>query len=211
MFDLSKKGKTKMYCIKKSADRIADICDPIWETAERAVIDTINWGDYASMPRTEARLLYSDYALHVRMETDEKPLLARHTAQNSTVCCDSCMELFIRPNENDKRYINMEFNPFGTMYLGVREGREGVVHPDKTRDYFDVKSHVDDEKWVLQFSVPFEFIDEIFGTHTRKMYANLYKCGDETECEHYVSYAPIESAAPDFHRPESFVPFVLEY
>ncbi|MBR1970023.1 MAG: hypothetical protein IKA17_06675 [Clostridia bacterium] len=61
----------------------------------------------------------------------------------------------------------------------------------------------------LEF-IPFEFIDEIFGGHTKKMYGNLYKCGEDTEKEHYVTYYPIVSEKLDFHRPEFFGEFVLE-
>ncbi|MCK7480493.1 MAG: carbohydrate-binding family 9-like protein [Candidatus Moduliflexus flocculans] len=34
--------------------------------------------------------------------------------------------------------------------------------------------------------------------------ANFYKCGDETEFPHYGAWSPVETPAPDFHRPEFF-------
>ena len=54
------------------------------------------------------------------METDEEEIVARCRTQNGNVCGDSCMELFIRPNENDERYINIEFNAFNTINIGFR-------------------------------------------------------------------------------------------
>lgn len=199
-----------MYSIKKTADRITSLGDAAWNDAEIAEIKHENWLKCSEKINTTGRLLYSDYGIHIRMETDEKPLLARQTAQNSDVYRDSCMELFIRPNESDKRYLNFEFNPFGTMYLAIRTSSYDGEHPQKNREYFEVKSCVNEEKWVLQFTIPFEFIDEAFGTYTDTMYANLFKCGDETPHEHYISYSPVNSEVMDFHQSEFFAKFILE-
>ncbi len=199
-----------MYVIKKTESNLNCINDIAWESANVANIDTINWKEYGCIPKTCAKLLYNDYGIYVKLETDEKPLLARHTKQNDSVCCDSCMEFFFRPNENDPRYFNFEFNPFGTMYLAVRTSRFDPVHPAEDKEYFNVKSYVDDKSWTLQFCIPFEFIDGIFGTHTKTVYGNLYKCGEDTLTPHYATYYPILKEEPDFHRPEFFGKFILE-
>lgn len=198
-----------VYHIRKSAKRITSMFDEEWKKAEIVHIDKINWINYSYIPHTTGRIMHSDYGIHVLMQTDEKPLLARFTDQNSSVCRDSCMELFICPNEEDKRYINFEFNPFGTMYLAVRTSRFDSEHPKENREYFEVQSLVDEEKWILQFTIPFEFIDKIFGRHTRNMRANMYKCTEEGNCEHYVSLFPVNTPMPDFHRPEFFGDFIL--
>ena len=36
------------------------------------------------------------------------------------------------------------------------------------------------------------------------MRANFYKCGDKTLQPHFLSWSPIHSEKPDFHRPEDF-------
>lgn len=199
-----------MYVIKKTENKIRCINDKAWDIANVANIDKVNWQEFGAIPKTTAKLLYNDYGIYVRLETDEEPLLARYRKQNDSVSCDSCMEFFFRPNKNDPRYFNFEFNPFGTMYLGLRTSRYDSVHPDKDKEYFNVKSYVDDKRWVLQFCVPFEYIDEIFGVHTKTMYGNLYKCGDETQNPHYATYYPITTEEPDYHRPEFLGEFVLE-
>ena len=199
-----------MYIIKKTENNIKCISDKAWDYANVANVDKINWKEFEAAPKMTAKLLYNDFGIYVQLETNEKPLLARFSDQNSRVCCDSCMEFFFRPNENDPRYINFEFNPFGTMFLAIRTSRFDPVHPEQDKKYFNVKSYVDDQCWVLQFCVPFEFIDGIFGSHTKTMYGNLYKCGDETEGEHYVTYYPVGTEKPDYHRPEFFGEFVLE-
>ncbi len=180
-----------------------------WEDAQVANISINNWKQFCYCPKTTGRLLYNDYGIYVRLETEEKPLLARKTEQNSPVCTDSCMEIFIRPNENDPRYMNFEFNPFGTMYLAVRTSRADPVYPAEDKNYFQVESRVDEKSWVLQFVIPFEFIHKIYGSHTNRMFANLYKCGEDTEKEHYLSYLPLHPEQVDFHRSEYFGEFIL--
>ena len=199
-----------MYIIKKSRKDINCIEDKNWDFANVANIDKVNWHEYGCIPKTTAKLLYNDYGIYVQLETDENPLLARYCKQNDTVFRDSCMEFFFRPNKNDPRYFNFEFNPFGTMYFAVRTSHFDPVYPDKDKQYFKVISYVDDKRWTLQFCIPFEFIDEIFGGHTKTIYGNLYKCGDQTQNTHYATYYPITTEKPDYHRPEFFGEFVLE-
>lgn len=199
-----------MYIIKKIEGNINGMDDRAWENANVANINKINWQGYGHIPETTGRLLYNEYGIYVRLQTDESPLLARYSKQNDPVCRDSCMEFFFRPNENDSRYLNFEFNPFGTMYLAIRTSRHDAVYPEKDKNYFNVESYVDDKSWVLQFCIPFEFIDEIFGCHTKTIYGNLYKCGDETQNKHFATYYPVITEKPDYHRPEFFGKFVLE-
>jgi hypothetical protein len=34
--------------------------------------------------------------------------------------------------------------------------------------------------------------------------ANFYKCGDKLAVPHYVTWNPVGTVAPDYHRPEYF-------
>lgn len=199
-----------MYSIKKIGRKINGICDELWNKAEIAEIKTVNWKSFEYAPHTTAKLLYDDYGIYVQFKTDETPLLARERKQNGSVCRDSCVELFISPNSEDKRYFNFEFNPFGTMYFGFRSSRDDFVHLEKDKSYFEVKTYVNDKEWLLQFAIPFEIINEAFGGHTKEMSGNLYKCGEDTEKAHYVTYYPIKTDTPDFHRPEYFGKFILD-
>ena len=56
--------------------------------------------------------------------------------------------------------------------------------------------------------LPLKDMKELFGDFDPqpgyRFLGNFYKCGDETPAEHYLSWHPITSAGPDFHRPECF-------
>jgi hypothetical protein len=46
---------------------------------------------------------------------------------------------------------------------------------------------------------------EIDGQHLpEKIMGNFYKCADDTAFKHYLSWNPILTPNPDFHRPEFF-------
>ena len=198
-----------MYLIKKCDER-PDMFSPEWEKAEVALIETVNWSEFSYKPNTSARIMHNGEALFVRMETDEEFLLARRRKQNAEISDDSCMEFFFMANKEDPRYLNFEFNPFGAMYLGLRTDRYNNAHPKEDAKFFDVKSYIDSEKWVLTFTIPFEFICRMVGKIDDEFKGNLYKCGVDTVNEHYLTYYPIDVKEPDYHRPECFGPFKLE-
>lgn len=198
-----------MYLIKK-CDECPDMFSAEWEKAEVALIEKINWLEFSWKPTTSARIMHNGEALFVRMETDENPLLARRRIQNDEISDDSCMEFFLMPNAEDPRYLNFELNPFGAMYLGLRTDRYNNVYPEENAEFFNVKSYVDGEKWVLTFTIPFEFIRRMVGKIDDEFKGNIYKCGVDTVKEHYVTYYPIDTEEPDYHRPEFFGPFKLE-
>ena len=199
-----------MYLIKKVNHTVKDIYDKVWDDANVANVNKFNWDKERNTPVTEARILYSEYGLHIRMKTDEKPLLARYTEQNSAVCCDSCMEFFIKPFNRDERYMNFEFNAFGTMYHSVRMSRDEFSFYDCSKEDFGVISNVADGEWTIMFTIPFRIINCIYGGYSKTMYGNIYKCAEDTESPHYASYYEIETPKPDFHRPEYFGEFELE-
>ena len=200
-----------MYTVKRISDDIKPTVDSkVWETAEVAEVKTKNWDCFTYVPNTEARVLYNDSGLFVLMTTDETPLLARKTKQNSEVCTDSYMEFFFRPNKDNPKYVNFEFNPFGTMYCAVRTCRHDPVHPSEDKNFFSVQSRVDEDKWSLCFHVPFAFLDEKFGGHTKEMFGNFYKCSEENVEPHWLTYYPVATEKPDYHCPHLFGEIMLE-
>ena len=197
-----------MYKVKKVDKKLTEINDNLWDIAEVAEVSLDNWGQNEYTPKMTARILYSDYGLHVKMTTDEDNLVATYRNQNSDVCLDSCMEFFFRANENDPRYCNFEFNPFGTMYISTRTSRTVFSFPEVDKRFFEVQSEVGPEEWSVMFSVPFDFIDREHGGHTKRMLGNFYKCGGTRR--HFLTYYPVKHPVPDFHRPEYFGDFELE-
>ncbi len=43
-----------------------------------------------------------------------------------------------------------------------------------------------------------------------ELMGNFYKCADRTSSPHFLSWAPISTPEPDFHRPEFFSKIILD-
>ncbi|MBR5570284.1 MAG: hypothetical protein IKW10_05250 [Oscillospiraceae bacterium] len=52
--------------------------------------------------------------------------------------------------------------------------------------------------------IPIFSVDNILWLPDVGIRANCYKCGDLTPKPHYLSWNPVTSPNPDFHRPQDF-------
>ena len=144
----------------------------------------------------------------------EKDPLARFKKSGDPVYKDSCLELFCNfaPQKSDL-YINFEMNANGAGLICVGNGRENRV-PLKTTLLPTIRAAKTDNFWDVILYVPQEIIREVYGekidfSEGYEMRANVYKCGDETDHPHWLTWSPIKSEKPDFHRPEQFGVFKL--
>lgn len=182
--------------------------DPQW-------INVINWKVYPYRPKVRFRIAHNNRELFIQYEVKEKYIKAERTAINEMVCGDSCVEFFVSPRK-DGIYYNFEFNPIGTCLVGRGHGRDDsqLLSPDLIRQIRTHGSRGDkpfteqegDHTWKLLVVIPTSIIgmgenDTLSGKTFR---ANFYKCGDELSRMHYLSWNPIDTPEPDFHRPEYF-------
>ena len=79
-----------------------------------------------------------------------------------------------------------------------------------------VKTAVKEEdKWSVEAFVSINDLNKIYGVDKEvfkvgyEFKGNFYKCGDETEIEHYLMWNRVETEKPDYHRPEYFGKFIL--
>ena len=70
------------------------------------------------------------------------------------------------------------------------------------------KEQIDKEnaifEWMVALVIPYPAIGLDPNNLPEKIQANFYKCGEETAHPHYLSWNPIKTSRPDFHRPEYF-------
>lgn len=178
----------------------------------RLDVELFKWSDNGYRPATAAYVSRTSEALHVRMLSFEKEILVRTLRDNGPVWCDSCLEMFLRPFPEDERYINFEVNPAGAMVMDLHQTRskkEALVSRYRKRLGLSVFRETGDGSWGVDFAVPFSMLCEIYGRACdagaiNEMYANFYKCGDETRTPHFGMWNEIKSDTPDFHRPEFF-------
>lgn len=188
---------------------------------EYNVIGCVNWPqEFPYAPQAEFRLAHTGDTLLIDYRVAEHSVAAVAQADGGRVWEDSCCELFLQPTTGGP-YYNIECNCAGTLLIAcgpVREGREpapqevlnGVKRWSSLgREPFTER--VGDVGWHLSLIVPActFFGHEIADLSGRSMRGNAYKCGDLLERPHFLSWAPIPIAAPDFHRPDFFAPMQM--
>ncbi len=180
---------------------------PSWDAVSSLPIDCLLWSP--EVPITaQARLCYDEAALHVLLQATEPNIRAQETGPLGAPCEDSCLEFFFSPIEGDSRYFNIEYNPNGCVYLGLGSCIQDLVRllPEQMPLVPQVQRTADG--WQVCYSVPFSFVRQFFPTFApvsgSTIRANCYKCGDLTVQEHYLSWNPVTSQEPAFHRPQDF-------
>ena len=152
--------------------------------------------------------------------TDDKIIIqnirAVHTGEMLPVCEDSCMEFFFRPMEGDLRYFNLEINPNGQMYIGFGPNMPKLVRLALQEEdtLLQKKWNYTEDGWEVFYTFPVSVIQVFFPGYAlksgMKIYANSYKCGDETVKPHFIAWNPVEVTVPSFHEPEHFGLMILE-
>lgn len=187
---------------------------PDWETIPSADIDTQQWLDPVDIT-AHAQLCYSADALFVRMWAEEENIRATYPKSDvlGHTYEDSCLEFFIAPVSGDGRYLNFEYNPNGCVCVQIGTGREDRIRMAFEEDIFEAAPRRTEDGWEITYRIPFSFLRTLypdFKAETGMQIAgNFYKCGNLTEQKHYISWNPIASETPDFHRPEDFGVFVF--
>lgn len=145
----------------------------------------------------------------------EPQVRAVNTQFNSSVWEDSCVEFFIAL-EGDENYYNFEFNAIGAVLGGYgpdRIKREWIspeilahiqVEPSLGRK--PIKNLEGNISWELDIVLPIKSLNhnQIHDISGQKARANFYKCGDKLKKPHFLSWKPVHTEKPDFHRPEFF-------
>jgi len=183
-------------------------------------VDCVNWNDYPAKPDVYFRIGADEERLYVLFDVRGNGLKAMYTDDNDPVWQDSCVEVFIQAPDGEG-YFNFEMNCIGTLLAAKRKARnEDVVHftPDimshilrltsLPREPFAEKSGT--HGWSAAVGIPFSVLGFAEGERPHSLRANFYKCADGTTEPHYLSWAPISTPAPDFHRPEFFGELVFE-
>ena len=60
-----------MYIIKKTDKKITSLFDNAWDSANIAEISQNNWSQFEKAPKTTAKLLYSDFGIHIRKNSHQ--------------------------------------------------------------------------------------------------------------------------------------------
>lgn len=178
-------------------------------------IGQVNWETYPYCPKVRFRIAHTDSAILINYQVEEQSVRAKYGEDNDSVWTDSCAEFFVIP-ANDDIYYNIESNCIGTVLVGAgkdRNDRERAPQPlmDGIERWASLGNTPFGERigqccWELSLIIPYSvfFKHHITSMDGITVKGNFYKCGDELQTPHFVSWNKIEVEKPDFHRPDFF-------
>ena len=194
------KETVRSYLIRSAAGA------PEWNAVPQLEVDQVLWKPDCGI-RAFGRICHDAQYLFVCLRAAEKQIRAEYTAPLSPVCQDSCLEFFFMP-EGEDRYLNFEVNPNGCLLAGFGRGRADRIflHREDLRELFAVRTARTPDGWEVFYRIPLSFLRLFWPgfAFAGALRANVYKCGDLTAREHYLSWNQVNSRTPDFHRPQDF-------
>lgn len=182
-------------------------------------IDSINWPEtFLYAPQAAAYLGYDGKFLAISYEVLGYDLRALELEDNAHPWENSCCEFFVE-EPSGKEYFNFELVCNGSLLVAKGSGREGRtqlpldvvggIWRDGTleRKIYDERDK--EFSWGIAILIPLDLICG-GGELPDSLRANFYKCANKSAHPHFLSWNPIKTPAPDFHRPEYFGRIVFE-
>ena len=193
------------------------------------VMSAPNWGalpsldidnPYLTTPAgitAKAQICYNDEEFLVHLSTVENNIRAEENGPLCAPCEDSCLEFFFSPNEGDARYVNIEVNMNGAVYLGIGSNVIDLVRlipEEPVSDIFNPDIKKTEDGWEIFYRVPYTLIRRFFPDFKvysgKAMRANCFKCADLSEPPHYLSWSPIAGEPFTFHKSHCFGTMIFE-
>ncbi|MCM1349230.1 MAG: carbohydrate-binding family 9-like protein [Firmicutes bacterium] len=196
-----------------------DIIHRLDDMGVRRTIESLNWKDqFPYRPLTTITAAHSGNYIYIDFFVRCNYLRAMNYENNSSVHQDSCVEFFVCP-DGKLPYYNFEFNCIGTAHAACRTDRHNGTQLtddqlDSIKRYPSCGTKPFQEleglfTWNLLVAIPLSLMGLKYEGKPIKMTGNFYKCADKTASPHFLSWAPIDTPEPDFHRPEFFAPITL--
>ncbi len=195
----------------KNPDQVSDMLDDI----PKHNIDKINWPEFSYAPEVDFSIAWNEKNIYLKYRVNEEVTGAVTLEDNGPVWKDSCVEFFVSPDRNNY-YYNFEFNCLGVCLQGFGNSRHNREKASETELSGIIRKSSFPRKvlhesgigntWSLFIQIPAStlFRHPAFKFGKNSVTGNLYKCGDGLSRPHYLSWKPVQTPKPDFHRPEFF-------
>ena len=218
-----KSNELKVKEIKTDKElTLIEVSQLLEEQVELHTIDLINWNEFQYLPKVKFRIAHSNNQIWLKYYVEEKSILAEVKETNGGVANDSCVEFFFDPL-SDGNYYNFEFSCIGVTHLAYGPDRkdrvfikpeiiERKIKVNSTLGNIPFAEQTGDHTWEMTIIIPGSSMSYNEGMQLKGLSAkaNFYKCGNKTAESHYISWNPVETEQPDFHRPEYFGTLIFE-
>jgi hypothetical protein len=189
----------------------ADFENHIWQECQPVLIEHYWSGEPAMISRhAEARLCWSDEALHVRFAgKQQEPLIVADCPDTDKKTIglwdrDVC-EIFLAPDPAQPwRYYEFEAAPTGEWIdLGITVKREGRETDWDYASGFTTAAKIEGERLLVGMRIPWS--DVLPKPQAGEVWrVNVFRCVGPEAPERYLAWHPTRTAEPNFHVPEAF-------
>ena len=179
----------------------------------RFSVDQCNWpDDFPYSPFCNGRIARTEDALVVDFRVSGLDLRVQNLQDGGRSWEDSCCEIFLQAT-GSAEYCNFEVNAAGKMTAarGTGRGDRVSLKPEEFEQIVRIAFIEGPQDfsggvwtWRVILLIPFELMGLDPENLPKSLRGNIYKCGDMTAHPHFLSWAPIGTPTPDFHRPEYF-------
>lgn len=184
----------------------------------RFSVDQCNWPEsFPYAPFCNGRIARTEECIVVDYRVSGLDLRVQNTEDGGSVWEDSCCEIFLQ-GPDGKEYFNFEMNAAGVLLAAHGTGRgDRVQLPAETVKSIVRMATVEAPQeyaggvwsWRTILMIPFDVMGYDPDSLPASLRGNIYKCGDKTAHPHFLSWNPVGTPAPDFHRPEFFGEFII--
>lgn len=208
------------YAPQLEGPGLPEVANLLEEVGTRLSVESLNWpGEFPYRPLTVVSAAHSGQHIFIDFLVRCNYLRAVNYTPNSPVSEDSCVEFFVSPSPGGDAYWSFCFNCIGTIRGKYRDGdgcrflTPGELSQIKchasvgTRPFQEVEGSF---IWSVTVAIPLALLGVEYNGTPVELKANFNKCASATSQPHYLSWAPIDSPSPDFHRPDCFAPLILE-
>jgi hypothetical protein len=181
-------------------------------------ISYANWSEYPYKPDVRFRIAHNGTNIFLNYKIEESDIKAVCNYDNGKVWEDSCLEFFI--SFTDGFYYNIECNCIGKMAVATGSDRHNripvppsiIKHIARWSSLGSLPFENKSGKWELSLIIPIDvfYLNELSAFDALQGKGNFYKCGDNLQTPHFLSWHPIESATPNFHLPVFFGELLFE-
>ena len=181
----------------------------------RIKLTQINWPEtHPYCPSVHVRIAYNERHIFLKFDVSENEFRATELWNNGHIWEDSCVEFFVQLD--DGGYYNIEINALGTILCAYGAGREArTLIPEEIsstilRDSIIKFNNENPNESYYQWALVIKFPHSAFFKHLfapvpgTVIKGNIHKCGNKLPHPHFVTWSPIKTEKPDFHRPEFF-------
>jgi hypothetical protein len=191
------------------------------EFGHRDTIEILNWPKkFSYRPITIFNIARSNDSIFIKYNVHGSMIRAIYSKDQEPVNEDSCVEFFCKVPGNDK-YMNFEFNCIGTCKASKRIARNVDVTPFSKEELSMIKRYPSLGRrafnemegmfeWEVTVKIPLRIMGIDPDNLPQNITGNFYKCADGTDSKHYVTWNPVKTDIPDFHRPEFFGELIFE-